>query len=489
MNQYESREHAAKRERARRHRARRRAKRILTACLLMLVALAILLFTFHACVQTIGVHRLVHTSPPGETYVCMEKTANNCRVFYPQVGVSAIDADIETMVNSFSDEGAHMGGEYAGVDYTFRRWGENLLSLVFTVSAYMRNNTLCAQKVHTALYRLSTGSRLPPEQVFDGEFYAYASERARETWTAEVPQTLRDTFMRATEPSAENFSAFALDDNGCTVYLSDEDIHGAVGVQTVIMPMSEIRSMLLLEPDGTQKTTTAATTVTTAISRQTHPAVEGDGKPYPPVRPAYSDADPSLPMVCLTYDDGPGPYTDALLDVLEKYGARATFFVCGDKVRYYPDALKRMVSLGCQIGNHTMSHSNLVNLSDEDVLSAVEATNDIVENVCGVRPYLVRPPYGSYNAHVGELLKNYPFILWDVDTLDWKTRDTQSTIDAALDGAGDCMILLMHDIQSSTVSAAETIVSTLTQQGYQLVTIEEMAYYTGRTLFGGQRNL
>ena len=183
--------------------------------------------------------------------------------------------------------------------------------------------------------------------------------------------------------------------------------------------------------------------------------------------------DTSRPMVALTFDDGPAKYTEQILDCLEKYGARATFFVQGKSVSRYPDAIKHAAAIGCEIGNHTWDHANLSKSTAEEITSQISSTNDAVFELTGIYPKLMRPPYGAYNGTVLSS-SNMPAIMWSVDTLDWKTRNTEKTFQSVKNSAKDGSIILMHDIHAPTAPAAELIIPYLLKQGYQLVTVSEL---------------
>ena len=183
--------------------------------------------------------------------------------------------------------------------------------------------------------------------------------------------------------------------------------------------------------------------------------------------------DPSRPMVAITYDDGPAQYTESILDCLEKYKARATFFVQGKSVSRYASSVNRAVEMGCEIGNHTNSHANLTKLSSNEVASQISATNNAVYNATGVYPQLFRPPYGAYNNSVLSAA-GMPAIMWSVDTLDWKTRSAEKTLASVQSSTKDGSIILMHDIHAPTAEAAESVIKYLLKQGYQLVTVSEL---------------
>lgn len=185
--------------------------------------------------------------------------------------------------------------------------------------------------------------------------------------------------------------------------------------------------------------------------------------------------------VALTYDDGPSKFTNRILDCLERYGAKATFFVVGNSVYAYPDALLRAHTMGMEIGNHTMTHPRLTSISSSEVSAQLNKNANVIEKVTGTRPTLVRPPYGSYTQSVINTAGS-PFILWSIDTLDWKTRNAQKTVDAVLSKVSDGDIILMHDLYLPTAEATEIIVPKLIDMGFDLVTVSELAERKAITL-------
>lgn len=196
--------------------------------------------------------------------------------------------------------------------------------------------------------------------------------------------------------------------------------------------------------------------------------------------------DPEKPMVALTFDDGPSKYTDALLDKLEECNARASFFVLGSNVRRYPETIKRMEELGCEIGNHTYSHADLTDLEAEQIQAEIESTNQELTNVLGYGAKLVRPTYGALNDTVKASLA-YPFAMWSVDTTDWQRDDAASVANYVLEIVQDGDVILLHDIHETTVEAMMTVIPELQARGYQLVTMSEMAKLRGVTFENGEK--
>ncbi|MFQ8731706.1 MAG: polysaccharide deacetylase family protein [Enterocloster bolteae] len=202
--------------------------------------------------------------------------------------------------------------------------------------------------------------------------------------------------------------------------------------------------------------------------------------------PVSGPADASKPMIAFTFDDGPYYSVDSrILDTLQAYGGRATFFIVGSRVNDYKDTIKRIRDSGSEIGNHTFNHKNLEKISPEEVTSQIEMTNDAVEAVTGFRPKLVRVPYGAFKGQVPGLV-SYPMIQWNIDTQDWSSKDKDAIAASVLSQARDGSIILMHDLYSATAEAFETVIPLLAAQGYRFVTVSEMYAAKGVPLEAGQ---
>lgn len=204
--------------------------------------------------------------------------------------------------------------------------------------------------------------------------------------------------------------------------------------------------------------------------------------------PTNRKINPNRPMVALTFDDGPNPSsTGRILSTLSKYNAVATFFDLGKLVYAYPDVVKKEERLGCEVASHTYSHANLNNLSVQGILKEMEQSSNAFKSVLGHDVKLLRPPYGNANDLVKSTVP-YPLIEWNIDTLDWKSRNKESILkEFRVTNNYDGKIILMHSIYAQTADAVEVIVPELINKGYQLVTISEMAYYKGVTLKKGQK--
>ena len=199
-------------------------------------------------------------------------------------------------------------------------------------------------------------------------------------------------------------------------------------------------------------------------------------KPEPKPAPAVPAPAPTTgnKVIALTFDDGPGPYTAHLLDVLDQYGAKATFFLIGSKVSSQANVVRSIHARGHQLGNHSWSHPELPKLPVDQIAGEIDRTNDAIKQATGVTPAILRPPYGAVNGVVLEQLRlrGMSSILWSVDTRDWADRNSDIVCSRAVAGARPGAIILMHDIHQTSVGAVPCILSALKQQGYSFVTVQ-----------------
>ena len=199
-------------------------------------------------------------------------------------------------------------------------------------------------------------------------------------------------------------------------------------------------------------------------------------KPEPKPAPAVQAPAPTTgnKVIALTFDDGPGPYTAHLLDVLDQYGAKATFFLIGSKVSSQANVVRSIHARGHQLGNHSWSHPELPKLPVDQIADEIDRTNDAIKQATGVTPAILRPPYGAVNGVVLEQLRlrGMSSILWSVDTRDWADRNSDIVCSRAVAGARPGAVILMHDIHQTSVGAVPCILSALKQQGYSFVTVQ-----------------
>ena len=195
--------------------------------------------------------------------------------------------------------------------------------------------------------------------------------------------------------------------------------------------------------------------------------------------------DKSKKMIALTFDDGPNYNTSKIIDVLNKYDIKATFFVLGSRAINNKDILKKMVDSGMEIGNHTYNHLLLTKYDEDMIRSEIEDTSEVIYNATKKRPKLLRPSYGSVNNKIKKVA-NMPIIIWDIDTLDWKYHNSKRITSRVVNKVRDGDIILMHDIYSASLNALSNIIPILQDNGYEFVTIDELFYYKGISLENGK---
>lgn len=198
--------------------------------------------------------------------------------------------------------------------------------------------------------------------------------------------------------------------------------------------------------------------------------------------------DPNRPMVALTFDDGPHiTNTPQILEVLRRYDSAATFFVVGNRITSKGSAvILDEIESGSQVASHSYSHPNMAkmkNLEEQFYLTSQKVYEDVSQWCYQVTAF--RPPYGAISKRMREE-SPYPFIMWSIDTLDWKTRDVQSTIDETMNKAKDGDIILLHDIHAESRDAAIQIIPMLIEKGFQVVTVDEMMNAKGIQMENGK---
>ena len=254
---------------------------------------------------------------------------------------------------------------------------------------------------------------------------------------------------------------------------------GYLGTVKIMLPYDKLGKAFILGAEPTPEPPTEPPTV---------PFTEPTTNPtIPNVPPQSGDIDPSKPMIALTFDDGPSKYTPQILDILEKYGCRATFCVVGNYVDARKDTVKRASDLGCEVIGHSWDHRDLSKLSAEEIKKEIDDTSAVIESATGTSPRMYRPPYGAVGGAVKSTSAElgYAMIYWSVDPEDWKTRNADAVYSAVMSHISDRAIILSHDLYGTTADAYERIISELLSKGYQLVTVSELMYYSNRTLEAG----
>ena len=177
--------------------------------------------------------------------------------------------------------------------------------------------------------------------------------------------------------------------------------------------------------------------------------------------------------VALTFDDGPSAYTKEITDILKSYQIGATFFFIGENVLKYPDHVQYVHSNGYAIGSHSMNHKELVKFPYEKQEFELLQTNQLIEEIIQEKVVLFRPPYGSNNEDTLKVMNNNQakMVLWNTDTLDWKSRDTDKIVNVVLTSKASGSIILLHESRA-VIDALPQIIDYLQSQDLQLVNLK-----------------
>lgn len=192
--------------------------------------------------------------------------------------------------------------------------------------------------------------------------------------------------------------------------------------------------------------------------------------------------DPNKKAIALTFDDGPsGKYNPLILEELAKNKAHATFFMVGRMMNSCHNCVLETYQSGNEIGSHTYDHLNIKTNSYEKVIESLNKTDALYNSITGDHIKLLRPPYGAYNKNNLETLSN-PLIIWNMDTEDWRYRNVEHIVNYVKENARDGSIILMHELYDSSYESLKIILPWLYKEGYQVVSVSELAKLKGRTL-------
>ncbi|GAA3443697.1 polysaccharide deacetylase family protein [Planomonospora venezuelensis] len=251
---------------------------------------------------------------------------------------------------------------------------------------------------------------------------------------------------------------------------------GSLGRVAVAVPAERVTDLLSPSGERARRAATSVRAATAPVSSAETIGAAASGGPEARSTKAGTVDCAKARCVALTYDDGPGPDTGRLLDVLNRYGARATFFTLGSNAYARPELLRRMSEEGHLVGGHTWSHRSLTSLSTSKIAHQLTRAQQAVARATGQTPALMRPPYGAVDRDVTDVARRLGLsvVRWSADTADLKTSDPGAIARAAVSGAGQGAIILMHDVHRPTVEATPEILRTLSARGYTFVTVPEL---------------
>lgn len=356
------------------------------------------------------------------------------------------------------------------VSYTIPHHGEKTLNVVFTTT----EETIDAEPITTQsrqVFDIASGKKLAVDDLFREDadprgvlaniFYDYF--RSNETAKLTPQQQLK-----LLQLNLADIHDFLVYEDSLLLFLNPAELSSKENSQSILIQKSVIPSTLksaYAEKDTGPKLDTMPEDIAYTISelpKRTSPNA-GSGK-----------------RLALTFDDGPSVHTGRLMDTLALYRSHATFYVLGHLAQAYVGELQRMVRDGHEIGNHTWLHADLTTINGAEFDHQIGDTQRAIQQATGgYVPRTLRPPYGATNASVTAQLGVYGLqpVLWNVDTNDWQTKDSQIIYDRIMGSAADGRVILLHDIYGTSVDAAIRAIPELIAQGYQLVTVSELYGY------------
>ncbi|MGG0644675.1 polysaccharide deacetylase family protein [Sporosarcina gallistercoris] len=297
-----------------------------------------------------------------------------------------------------------------------------------------------------------------------------------------------DKMQIRTEPEWKNFENFAISEKFMFFYFESGSLKDVkAGPQIAMIPIGDMNDLLKPEyqvvsasPTSGDEDNQSDTSKKEDSTGEKDLESEADNVNGKEEQESGNEKSPTQAektgekKIALTFDDGPDPKsTIQILETLKKYNAKATFFMLGSRVEYYQDAAKAVKASGHEIGNHSWNHPDLSKMPLAKALEEINRTTDIIQKVTGEKPTVFRPPYGAYTDQLSKQ-RIPPIVLWNVDTLDWKYRDSTKLLEEVKKSTKDGSTILMHDIHQSTADGLDNVMAYLKSQGYKFVTVSEL---------------
>ncbi|MBP3940750.1 MAG: polysaccharide deacetylase family protein [Christensenellaceae bacterium] len=392
----------------------------------------------------------------------------------PNTGNEAIDlalsSRVDTLTNRFISECdvEQQGRSELTIKYDLAKVMDKLYSVCFYITEKKFPLYETVESCESYIFDAQTGKAISNADIFTEEYNGFFNAKIAES-VAEENGTSAEAYSNI------NFHASVLisDDSICLVY--PQDTSEGRSLKKHFIPIAEAYNHI------TDEYKIFDVNEEDIPDENVDPIIDVEDDPFTNTADIPEGIDPTKPVIAFTFDDGPnGSTTKRIVDALKEHGARATFFIVGDRIgsEKQIDAMQYAVEAGCEIANHTWSHAKLTKLDREGIKEEIEKVNDALEDAIGIRTSLLRPPGGSTNEETLKAIK-YPVIKWDVDTRDWESRDADAVVEQIKANVQDGSIILMHDLYKSTAEAVEKILPWLIEQGYQVVTVSELMQIKG----------
>lgn len=360
----------------------------------------------------------------------------------------------EVEINKENQDTATAEPNKLNIELEISPYKENYYSFILTKIHYKGAKQQTSKK--TYFYNLVSGEILSLSDILnhDENNLTTLSKHIRSQLEQDpklVNQLITEQLQTATKPIWTNFQKFSLNDESLVIYFDENEIANS----SLTLPISLSFINPILASDFQIKMENIPTILSAPENKNSSNAKH----------------------VALTFDDGPHPdVTTQILNILDQYHAKATFFMLGNRVQHYPEIAQDVLAHGHEIGNHTWGHPVLTKMTAEQISLEYTKTDQTIFNAIGHYPTAFRPPYGATNDFVASQIP-MPVTLWTVDTLDWKYRNAQQLLNITNSTIHNNAIILMHDIHQSTADGLSPLLAQLQEQGYEFVTVSELAQY------------
>lgn len=359
---------------------------------------------------------------------------------YPVTGIGKLDDAISSYIynvkNDYNKKYGNKKNTELNISYSYKKINDNVVSVGLLTNIYTDKNIY---KIKTYAYDENIGKFLSIDNIVsDLDVLDYDVK-------TEILNKYRDADMDFL--ASFSYDYFTIDGENLTVYFNPEDI-GDEYDEVIYLDIPLNTLDLLFDTQS-----------------------ETDNNLYFDLK--KRNIDPDNKVIALTFDDGPSKYTNEIIDILKKNNAVATFFVVGNRLSFYEDTLKNMLNTGNEIGNHSYSHKWLNRLSKDEFVLEINNTQNEVKRITGYTPKIFRPTYGGYS----DKLKSYTdltFVLWDVDSNDWKVKNADKIYDNITKNTFDGSIVLMHDNHRYAAESLDKVIKKLKEEGYSFVTVSEL---------------
>lgn len=456
-----------KKERKKVRRSRRKNTMIKVIVTLLLVTIAFSYLYNHSKNPIYRKPKVERNTQSDNVNSISERNDNNfISVSYPVFDKENIDNTLESKVNEYIEEFKSKNDEYVEltdttkadlkIGYESFEATDNIVSVLLNVSERKAFEEEYTTRNYTFTFDLENDKEISLDEIFKGRYLNYISSYIEDLVVNYSNETdiSYDKMRNILYPSLENFSKFICDKNKIAFYFDKRDFKEVetTGNYVFEIPYYDMYGYFR--------------------SGYLDSKVEQDEYIYSQI---FGPVDERVPSVAITFDDGPGKYTEEIVDILREHNSVATFFMLGERLDLVePEVLDELLTEGSTINSHSYSHSNFKKLSAESIKKDITDTKDKIYDITGgYEIRFFRPPYGSYNDTVKENVP-YPLVLWTVDTRDWDTDDPNVVLENAINNIQDGDVILLHEVHESTVEALPGILEALAEKGYQTVTIEEM---------------